>query len=171
MAIVRAPAGYTGMQIVLHWIIAGLVIFQVIFGEEIKPAYRAARRAAEASAQDLFNANIHVYIGSTILLLALWRLFLRLRHGIPMLPENENAILKWIAIATHGVLYFVIFAMPVTGMVAWFGGINAAGEIHELGKPVIVVFVAIHAAGALWQHFFVRNGVLVRMLKPEHNRD
>jgi cytochrome b561 len=167
MARSRAPAGYTGMQIALHWIIAGLVIFQVIFGEEIKPAYRAARRAAEASAQDAFNANIHVFVGIAILLLALWRLFLRLRHGIPMLPENENVMLRWIAIVTHGVLYFIIFAMPVSGMVAWFGGINAAGEVHELGKPVIIIFVALHTAGALWQHFIARNDVLVRMLKPE----
>lgn len=167
MAIARVSTGYTGLQILFHWVIAGLVIFQVIFGEGIKPAYRAMRRSTEPSAPEALDANIHVYVGIAVLLFALWRLFLRFRHGIPMLPENENAFLRWLAIATHGVLYFIIFAMPISGMVAWYGGINVAGEVHELGKPLIIIFVAIHALGALWQHFIVRNDILMRMLRPE----
>ena len=163
----KAPAGYTGMQILLHWVIAALVIFQVVFGEEIKPAYRAFRRATEPAAADLFNARIHVYIGIAVLVLAFWRVIIRFVHGVPLLPANENPILRWIAIATHGVLYLVIFGMPLTGMAAWYLGLGEIGDLHELGKPVIIVFVTLHAAAALWQHFFAKTDVLMRMLKPE----
>lgn len=160
------PAGYTGMQIALHWIIAALVVFQIIFGENIVPAYRAFRRGNEASEADLFNADIHVYVGIAIFVLALLRFALRLRHGVLPEPKGESAVQKWIARATHFILYLVIFGMPVSGGVAWFLGVAEAGEVHELAKPVIIAAVAIHALGALWQHFVARSDVLMRMLRP-----
>lgn len=161
------PAGYTRLQILLHWVIAALVVFQVLFGEEIKPAYRAMRRATEPSAADVFNANIHIYVGIAVLVLAAWRLFLRFRHGVPLLPENESRIAKMIAVATHGILYLIIFGMPLTGLAVWYLGIYDLGDVHELGKPVIVIFVTLHAFAALYQHFIARTDVLMRMLKPE----
>jgi cytochrome b561 len=93
-------------------------------------------------------------------------LFLRWRNGAPAAPAGEPAFQRWAASAAHFLLYVAIFAMPVSGMVAWFGGIGDAGEIHELAKPVIIIVVALHAAGALWQHFIARTDVLRRMLKP-----
>lgn len=161
-----APAGYSLAQIALHWIIAALVVFQWIFGEEIVPAYRAYRRNTEASPDDLGNANIHVYVGIAIFVLAIIRLAIRLSRGVPAPPEGERPLQRWLAAAVHLVLYAVIFVMPVTGAAAWFLGIHWLGEVHELGKPVILVAVLLHAAGAFWQHFGQRSGVLVRMLKP-----
>jgi cytochrome b561 len=49
---------------------------------------------------------------------------------------------------------------------AWYFGMGEIGELHEIGKPVIIVAVAVHAAGALWQHFVARTDVLRRMLRP-----
>ena len=160
------PRGYTLAQILVHWVIAALVIFQVIFGEEIVPAYRAIRRGTEASEADLLNADIHIYVGFAILALAILRFALRLWHGAPVAPLNESAVQKWIATATHFILYAVIFAMPVTGALAWYLGIGAMGEVHELAKPVIIIAVVLHSAGALWQHFIVKTDVLMRMLRP-----
>jgi cytochrome b561 len=159
--------GYTLSQILLHWVIAVLVIFQIIFGEEIVPAYRAIRRGTEASEADLLNADIHIYVGFAILALAILRLALRLWHGAPAAPLNESAAQKWIAAATHFILYAVIFAMPITGALAWYLGIGTMGEVHELAKPVIIIAVVLHALGALWQHFIAKTDVLMRMLRPE----
>jgi cytochrome b561 len=39
-----------------------------------------------------------------------------------------------------------------------------------LAKPVIVV-VSLHAAAALWQHFFVKSDLLVGMLRPAGRRE
>lgn len=167
MASKAAPKGYTGMQIALHWIIAALVIFQLFFGEEIGPAYDAFQDGKVPSDANLFNAHVHVYVGISILVLALWRLVIRFRHGVPLLPADENPILKAIAIATHGVLYLIILGMPLSGMTAWFLGFDPAGELHQWGKPVAIVFVSIHALAALWQHFVARTNVLTRMLRPE----
>lgn len=166
MASQTSPKGYSVTQIFLHWLIAALVFFQLIFGEGIGQAWRAYRRGTEPSADASFDADLHVYAGIAILLLALWRLALRLRYGAPPPPAGENIVQKWVAKAAHVVLYLAILLMPVSGSVAWFGGVETAGEVHEIGKPVIIVFVALHALGALYQHFVVRSDVLMRMLRP-----
>lgn len=166
MTVSDERAGYTGTQILLHWAIAALVVVQLVLGEDIKPAYRAFSRGTAPTAADLFNANIHVYLGLAVLVLAIWRLAVRLQRGAPAAPSGESVVLKRIAAATHLVLYLVIIGMPVTGALAWYFGLATMGGVHELAKPVIIVVVSLHAAAALWQHFYVKSDVLVRMLRP-----
>lgn len=161
-----APAGYSASQIVLHWIIAALVVFQLLFGDMIGPAWRAFRRGSEPAAADLLAAHVHVYVGIAVLVLALWRFAIRLARGVPALPAGEGRILVWLARIAHFLLYVFIFGMPVTGMLAWFGMVGPAGAVHETMKPVIILVVVLHAAGALWQHFGARSDVLRRMLRP-----
>ena len=167
MSTSHSPRGYSILQIALHWIIAALVVFQVIFGEDIVPAFRAFMRSTEATADELAAANLHVYIGIAIFVLAVIRLAVRITKGAPAAPAGESAVQKWIGIATHIVLYGVILGMPISGGIAWFMGVEAFGEIHEIGKPVIILFVALHTIGALYQHFVVKSDVLMRMLRPE----
>lgn len=160
------PAGYSVTQIALHWIIAVLVIFQLIMGEDIKPAYRAFSRGNTPAEADLFWANIHVYVGIAIFVLALLRVVVLLRRGAPEPPADEHRLLKMAARATHGILYLVILGMPISGGVAWYFGIHDAGEVHEMAKPVIIAVVVLHVAAALWHHFVKRNDVLKRMVRP-----
>jgi cytochrome b561 len=170
MTVANEPARYTGSQILLHWTIAVLIVLQVVIGEDIKPAYQAFSRGTEPAAGDIFNANIHVYVGLVVLVLAIWRIAVRLRDGVPAPPPEESVLLKRIAAATHFLLYLFIFGMPITGALAWYFSFRAMGEIHELAKPVIIVVVGLHAAAALWQHFYVKSDVLVRMLRPAGRR-
>ncbi|TPN50280.1 cytochrome b [Mesorhizobium sp. B1-1-9] len=170
MTVTKEPAGYTGIQILLHWTIAALIVLQLLIGEDIKPAYRAFSRGTEPSASDIFNANVHVYVGLAVLVLAIWRIAIRLRHGVPAAPPEESILQKRIAAAAHFLLYILIFGMPITGALAWYFGFRSMGEIHELAKPVIIIVVGLHAAAALWQHFFGKTDVLVRMLRPAGRR-
>jgi cytochrome b561 len=163
------PAGYSAAQIALHWIIAAMVLFQVVMGENIGPAWKAFREGTTPAEADLFAANVHVAIGMGVFALAVIRLFLRVTHGAPPLPAGQSRLQTAIAHAVHGVLYLVILAMPVSGGAAWFGGVELAGTIHHLAKPVIVIAVALHVAGALVQHFVKKTDVLTRMLRPERS--
>ncbi len=162
-----AVTGYTPAQILLHWIVAALVVFQLFVGEDIIPAYRAIRHGGTPAPSDQFNANLHIYAGLAILLLAFLRLALRLKNGTPPYPAGEKAWQKRIASAVHILLYAVIFAMPVTGALAWYAGIHAMGEVHQLAKPLIIAAILLHAAAAFWHHFILKSNVLVRMLKPQ----
>ncbi len=161
------PAGYSSMQVILHWVIAALVIFQLFFGDLIGPAYRAFRRGNEIDADMLFDARIHAYAGIAVLVLAIWRFAIRLTRGVPPAPAGESRVAEWTARITHFLLYVVIFGMPISGMIAWYAGVEQAGEVHEAAKLVIFVVVGLHILGALWQQFFAKSGALMRMLVPE----
>ena len=104
MTVANEPAGYTGTQILLHWTIAALIVLQLVIGEDIKPAYRAFSRGTEPAADATLNANIHVYVGLAVLLLAIWRFAVRLRRGAPAAPPEESVLLKRIAAAAHFLL-------------------------------------------------------------------
>ena len=154
------------MQIMLHWTIAALVVLQLLLGEDIKPAYRAFSRSTEPAAADLFNANLHVYVGLAVLLLAIWRFAIRSATR----RSGRAARGKRCVETDRGRPFPAVFSfMPITGR--WHGtSAFGMGEIHELAKPVVIIVVGLHAAAALWQHFYLKSDVLVRMLRPAARR-
>ncbi|MBX3530862.1 MAG: cytochrome b [Rhizobiaceae bacterium] len=160
------PTGYRLSQVVLHWVIAALVFFQLIFGEDIGPAFDAYLESRAPQPDALLSANIHAYVGIAIFVLALARLALRARYGAPPAPEGEPAWQRYLAAGAHLVLYACIVLLPISGAVAWYFELGDVGEIHQLGKPVLIVVITLHAGAALWQHFVARTDVLKRMLRP-----
>lgn len=157
--------GYTATQITLHWLIVVLVFFQLIFGESMSSAFRAAFRGTAVDPTDASLATAHIWVGFAVLFLALLRLALRLKAGAPPAPEGESPLLALAAKLTHALFYLLLILVPVSGIVAyyWYRG---AGEIHELGKPAFILLIALHVIAALWHQFYLRDGLLMRMLKP-----
>ena len=166
----NSPAGYSGTQILLHWIIAALVLFQVFFGEGMEHAYKAWVKGKEIGADNLLNANIHTVVGFTILTLALLRVIIRMVRGVPDAPAGQSGVKLWIAAFTQFILYAILFVMPITGALAWFFGYATMAEVHAAAKPLIILAVIVHFAGALMQHYVAKTDVLVRMMKPETRR-
>lgn len=166
MAPKSPPTGYSFMQILLHWIIAALVIFQVFFGEGMEHAYRALSKGKEVNPSDMLQANIHVVVGFAVLALAIIRLLFRVKNGAPPAPAGQSRVKLVIASATQHILYLILFVMPITGAMAWFLGYATMGDLHQFGKPLIILAVLVHFAGALMQHFVAKTDVLVRMMKP-----
>ena len=160
------PAGYSGLQIALHWIIAVLVIGQVFLHEGVEAVFRAQLTGLEAPAGDIVMANVHVVAGITVLVLALFRLYLRIRYGAPPVPEDDPVVLRWVAIGSHWALYAIIIMMPISGILSWWRLSDVAPFAHSAGQIAVIAVVALHTAGALWQHFWLRSNVLVRMLRP-----
>lgn len=157
--------GYTSSQIILHWLIVVLVLFQLIFGESMSSVFRAAQRGTTPDPNDATLATLHIWVGFAILAAVVIRLALRLRQGPPPPPEGQSPVLEWIATATHWLFYFLLFAVPISGIVAYYWQ-PAAGEVHELGKPAFIILIVLHAGAALWHQFWLRDGLLMRMLKP-----
>lgn len=155
------PNGYSRTQIRLHWIVAALILFQLIFGEEIGGAFDAMLDSGVAN-YDLAAAT-HILAGVGVLLFGLWRLALRMTRGVPAAPAGESAAQVLIAKMTHGILYLAMIAVPVVGLYAWFGGSEEAGDIHGFAKPVFIILVGLHILGALYNHFVLKNGLLLRM--------
>ncbi|SMH49997.1 cytochrome b [Maritimibacter sp. HL-12] len=158
------PTGYTRIQIALHWLVFILVVLQFVLHDSIADAWERIEDGLEVGFDPLVAQ--HVFTGLLILLLVMIRMAIKAKRGAPALPENEPAILKLAAHGTHLALYALLILMPVSGAVAWFGGVEKAADGHEAMKVLVLVLVAVHVAGALFQHFVLKSNVLTRMRKP-----
>lgn len=161
-----------------HWLIAALIAAQAGLG------WYMTTLKLSPTKFELFA--LHKSLGITVLALALLRLLWRLANPTPSLPGQMSRTERWLAHASHGTLYLLLFAMPVSGYIInsaanfpleYFGLFpipnltaeneplkNAATEVHETLIWILVGVLALHVAGALKHHFVDRDDVLRRML-------
>lgn len=158
------PRGYSARQIRLHWIVVALIALQFLLSDSIESAWDAPSAGLTASSYWLIWA--HILGGVLILLFAFWRLGLRQIRGVPPAPEVKPEILKLAAHLGHLGLYALMIAMPLSGAVAWFGGIKPAAEAHGLLKMALIALMAAHVGAALWHQFWLKDGLLLRMKRP-----
>ncbi|MCT8328021.1 cytochrome b [Albidovulum sediminis] len=158
------PQGYSRSQILLHWAVFLLLIPQFVFEDGIKGAWRAFRQGQEAG----FDPTVpfHVFGGLAILALVGWRVALRLRRGAPEAPAGGSVLMERVAGLTHLGLYALLFALPVTGALAWFGGLSDLSEVHEVMTTLLLILSGLHILGALYHQFVLRDGLLLRMKRP-----
>jgi len=158
------PTGYSKPQIRLHWIVALLIVPQFVLHDGISAAWAALGKGLEPAFDPL--VPLHVAGGLLIAALVLWRIVLRTRRAAPPLPEGEHPALKLVAKVTHGGLYALLLALPLSGAVAWFGGVGAAGDAHGVMKTLLLALVLLHVVGALYHQFVLKDGLMLRMKRP-----
>lgn len=158
-----APTGYSRLQISLHWIVALLILWQFLFNDAMAKAWDALVDGLEPAVSA--PVVTHILVGVAILLAVIWRLVITARRGAPAMI-GDNAILNMAARLTHLGLYALLILMPVSGAVAWFGGVEAAAAAHNVMKVVLLALIALHVAGALYHQFVLRDGVMARMKRP-----
>jgi cytochrome b561 len=156
--------GYSGLQILLHWTIALLVLFQLIFGESMVEVTEALERGEVPDPTEQALASAHYWVGIAILVLVGLRLILRVTQGAPAPIGSGPQLL--LAKAIHGIFYLLLIAVPVTGLLAVYVN-DEIGEIHQIGKPVFIAFIVLHALGALFHHFKLKDETLRRMFVPK----
>lgn len=160
-----------------HWLTFLLVLGQFVLAAFMDEMEKGAARDSVM--------GLHKSVGVTILLLVAVRLGLRLLTKAP--PDAAPGSLQdRAAKLVHLLLYVLLVAMPVSGMVvsmagghpvSWFGLWQlpsfvaasdslkeAAEEAHELIGTAIFILVGLHAAAALWHHYKLKDDVLRRML-------
>lgn len=158
------PTGYSRTQIRLHWVIAGLIFFQLIFGEEMGRAWRAVENGTVPDMGTWVWA--HIVVGIAVLVLAVWRIYVKATRGVPAAPPSA-AWMETAAKYGHLALYVVMVLAPMSGLAAWYGGIAAAAEVHLLFKPALVLLILGHILAALYHHFVKKDGLLLRMKTPQ----
>lgn len=160
-----SPKGYSRVQIGLHWGIALLILYQLIFGEDMSEAWDAFEDGG-APAMSVW-VWAHIVVGVSVLALAIWRVAVRFGRGVPDAPAGLSKMMVLSGEIGHWALYALMFVAPITGLAAWYGGVEVAGELHGWLKPVIIVLVVVHIAAALWHQFIRKDGLLLRMKKAE----
>lgn len=163
---------------ILHWVtllLMGVVLTAIL-----------VREGVEARALRAVLINVHKSAGVLVLATAVLRLFVRVTGRPLPAADDQPPLFRWLAGATHGVLYALMFAVPVLGWalsnahghpVGVFGLFtlpslvqededlgDLLGEAHETAAWALIGMVALHAAAALWHHFVRRDNVLRAML-------
>jgi cytochrome b561 len=169
---------YSKTAIALHWIIAILVATNVVLVSMAEDLPRAAKVA---------YMDPHKAIGVSILLLSLLRLFWRLGHKPPPLPQAITGWQAKLGKTVHALFYFLILAVPLSGWlmssahpqappVSFFGlfditmpvgkneGLSEFGhEAHEILTKPLVILIFLHVIGALKHQFADRLPFIQRM--------
>jgi cytochrome b561 len=94
-----APKGYSQLQILLHWTIAALVIFQLIVNRGMQDAFDDMMDGDQVG--DLGWAVLHIGVGITILALAIVRVVVRLKRGAPAAHVSNPPVMNLIAYRRH----------------------------------------------------------------------
>ncbi len=160
MRAITAPLGYSRLQIALHWFAFALIAQQYVFKDAMSAAWDRITEGLEAGFDPL--VLVHVAGGALVMIFALWRLVLRARRGVPPVIEASK-VQGILAKLTHVGLYALMILMPVSGAVAWFGGVETAAQGHNVMKIILLALIALHIVGALYHQFILRDGMLSRM--------
>lgn len=172
---------YTPTARRFHWWTVALILVQVPLG-----LYMAYRGNVQGIFDDLTNNlySSHKLIGIIIFLVVLARLAYRLTHGAPADEPTLEAWHKGASHFNHWGLYLLLLATPIAGYIGIsqypalniFGiplpGIVAENQeaasrtflIHFYLALVLVAFVAIHVAAALYHYVIRKDNVVTRML-------
>lgn len=163
--------------IVLHWLVALLIVATFPLG-----LYMAD---LPLSPDKLKLFSYHKWIGITVLMLASMRGAWRLTHTPPPLPDGMPLWQRRASQSVHGLLYLLIFAIPLSGWLmssaegfqtVWFGVLplpdlvgkdkalgEVLAEVHETLNYTMLALVILHVGAALKHHFIERQPFLQRM--------
>lgn len=171
---------FTNSAVVFHWLIAALAVAQVVIGFTF-------HRLLEEGPQRAMVFTWHKTIGATILVLTLLRLAYRLRNPPPPYAPDVPAWRQFSALWVHRLLYVLLIALPLTGLIAvsdgaesWFtplvGGIplpvvpgvseptgELSGTVHEILVWTTLALLVLHVGAALFEQFVWRQHVAARM--------
>lgn len=175
----NAKTKYSGLAMLLHWLIAVLVIVQWRISE-------AAEEAATREAGGAIMAN-HFAIGVVIFIVVALRLVWRQVSPPPPPVPGHAPAERTFARIVHFAFYALLLVMPVAGWIALssFGEpIDVWGlfqlpalpvpqnpdlgeqifELHGASGIALLVLVALHALAALKHTLVDKDGTLYRML-------
>lgn len=165
---------YGGLSMAMHWLMAVLVLAAFATGLE-GPDERIF------GADGLFDRQLHETLGFAVFALIWVRVLMRVLGRKPEAVDMP----RWMHMfskATQGLLYLLMIAVPMLGVVGsgseghavdLIGGLSMTPPfqveadvlaLHKLAGDAILWLAGLHAAAALFHHFILRDGVLASML-------
>lgn len=155
-------AGYSGLQIALHWMIAILIFAAWSSGDGMQEALRARMVKGDFSFDP---SKPHTLLGGAAFALILVRVIVRLFQGAPGPLPDSTPIMAAAAKWGHILIYVLMIATPALGAAAWYGGVKAAADLHETVANTLLIVAFAHATMAIVHQAMGKNA-LSRMIVP-----
>ena len=179
MTLKNTAERWGGVSQTLHWLIALLILALGIVGLTMGELPKTPKY--------FWVYTAHKSLGLSVLALMVARLAWRLFGGAPRPVPGTPGWQERIAHLTHGLLYVMAFAIPLSGWLydsasglrpfRWFGlvempKLSAPDEqirqlshaVHEWGFWALIAVVVLHAGAAFYHHLFQHDTTLARML-------
>lgn len=166
---------YHPALIALHWLLAAAVLLAVGFGGLVLDGM------ANVNVHKPGLLRMHLVLGGLILLFTVLRLVVRARTPRPAPIATGNPAADKMAIAAQHLMYALTIFVALAGLAlaysanlfavlyqqtgslpVSFDGL-AAHKAHSLLAYALLGVIALHVAGALKQHFVLKNSALARM--------
>lgn len=171
-------SAYDKTTIVLHWIVAGLFLFQWLGANTIDWFPRGPLRVDARS--------LHIVVGVVLTGTLLVRLYWRARHGARF--ATDPSITTLVAKGVHVALYCGVLAILGLGLFnTWLRGDSLFGVVHipkfgayddtmrhqfveqvvglhRLAANVVLAVASLHALMALVHFYLIKDRVLQRMM-------
>lgn len=169
---------YSRPAIALHWLMALMILTALPLGMFMTDL--------DLSPTKLKLYSWHKWLGVTIFMVLVIRVFWRATHIPPALPQTMPQWQHTAAHALHGLLYLLMFAIPISGWLmssakgfqtVWFGIVplpdlldknkelgDVLHEVHETLNNLLILFLAVHVVAALKHHFFDHDDIAIRMM-------
>jgi len=178
MTLKNSSKTWGSLSIGLHWLTLVLILGLMAVGLIMTDLPNGPQKIQIYAMHKSFGLTV---LGLTVLRL-LWRLF----STSPDEVENTPVWQSWVAKSTHVVLYFLLFAMPISGWLynsaagfplKYFGLFKLpklsnydpqlkelAGDAHETFFYILALLMLMHAGAALKHHYLDKDNTLTRML-------
>lgn len=174
--VINQPRRYNTTSQCFHWLVAALILTMLALGFSLEFVPDEWRRMV---------MKTHKATGTVILVLAVLRLVWQAFTQNPPPVEAPWVKVK-LAQATHIMLYGLILAMPLTGLMMMSAVGNSVdvfglfeippflpendlmdtlAAIHGWLAYVLVGLIGLHTVGALYHHLILKDETLKRMIK------
>ncbi len=176
-----------------HWTMLVMIAVQIPLGFWMVDVYEVYAETWGDDTWVMRTSNWHHTLGFLVLATVCARLSWRALSITPALPATLGRPQRWLARATHVVLYGLLFVYPLTGWASLsayegefpiflfgyesvprlvpqvaedaFFNYEFFAVIHRWCWRVGAVVLGLHVSAALWHHYVARDGVLIRMLR------
>lgn len=169
------PNRFNSLQIVLHWLQAGLILFSLTFG-----LFYLQQLPYDGT--KITPLRFHMLIGVLIGILVVVSALVRLVTPQPDRLKSGHALVDGLALVAHAVLRIGVVGMVVSGIVlsrqaglfSWvFAHAGAAlphnvsqyrpHQIHAIVARILIAVTALHIVGALFHQFVRKDKTFSRM--------
>lgn len=174
---------YDRVHIALHWLIAAMIITMIVLGLFMVQLPKQSELPPGEESVRAFWFLFHKSLGMTVAMFIVLRVAWRLTHKAPPLPDYLPKWQKQVSRLSHGLLYVLMLAIPMTGYMqsmyseydTKFWGLVLPrlaeaddsqralfSEIHEILAFTLIAVLLVHIAAAI-KHRLAGNDIAKRM--------
>lgn len=166
---------YSTMMVLLHWLLAIFILGAIFMGAFVLDEMESDHP------QKVLLLKTHILAGAGIMLLTLFRLYVRITTAQPAPLASDSPVMDKIAKGMHHLLYLLTILTVLAGVtLAVAADLPAillnhvaalpkdyedfvAHEAHGLFANMLFFTILLHAAAALYHQFVLKDGMLSRM--------